>query len=87
MRFAGSAVVARLYAEDPTNDFLPAIGTLVAFAPAQTPSVRWDSGVAQGSVIGTDFDPMLAKVIAHGPTRREAAGRLGPEVRLRMPAV
>jgi propionyl-CoA carboxylase alpha chain len=38
--------------------------------------VRWDSGVARGSVIGTDFDPMLAKVIAHAPTRNEAAGRL-----------
>ena len=76
VRFDGSAVEARLYAEDPANDFLSAIGTLVAFAPAQTPKVRWDSGVAQGSVIGTAFDPMLAKVIAHGPTRREAAGRL-----------
>jgi len=74
--FHGAAVEARLYAEDPANDFLPATGTLVAFAPAATPAVRWDSGVVQGSVIGVDFDPMLAKVIAHGPTRREAAGRL-----------
>ena len=48
----------------------------LAFEPAATPEVRWDSGVAEGSVIGTDFDPMLAKVIAHAPTRREAAGRL-----------
>ncbi|MDJ0868489.1 MAG: biotin carboxylase N-terminal domain-containing protein [Myxococcota bacterium] len=76
LRFAGAAVEARLYAEDPANGFLPATGTLEAFAPAETPAVRWDSGVAQGSVIGTDFDPMLAKVIAHAPTRREAAGRL-----------
>ena len=74
--FSGSAIEARLYAEDPANEFLPAIGTLVAFEPAPTPEVRWDSGVAHGSVIGTDFDPMLAKVIAHAPTRREAAGRL-----------
>ena len=49
---------------------------LAAFAPSPTPEVRWDSGVVAGSVIGTDFDPMLAKVIAYGPTRREAAGRL-----------
>jgi propionyl-CoA carboxylase alpha chain len=76
IRFSGSAIEARLYAEDPANNFLPAIGTLAAFAPAATPEVRWDSGVAAGSVIGTDFDPMLAKVIAHGPTRSEAAGRL-----------
>jgi len=76
IRFEGAAIEARLYAEDPANDFLPATGTLVAFAPSPSPRVRWDSGVAQGSVIGTDFDPMLAKVIAHAPTRSEAAGRL-----------
>jgi propionyl-CoA carboxylase alpha chain len=76
VRFEGAAIEARLYAEDPARDFLPATGTLVAFAPADTPAVRWDSGVVAGSVIGTDFDPMLAKVIAHGPTRAEAAGRL-----------
>jgi len=74
--FSGSAIEARLYAEDPANDFLPATGRLVAWAPATDPAVRWDSGVAQGSVIGTRFDPMLAKVIAHAPTRTEAAGRL-----------
>jgi len=74
--FRGAAIEARLYAEDPANDFLPATGTLVAFEPAPAPAVRWDSGVAQGTVIGTAFDPMLAKVIAHGPTRTEAAGRL-----------
>ena len=76
IRFEGAAIEARLYAEDPANDFLPATGTLVAFEPAPSPEVRWDSGVARGSVIGVDFDPMLAKVIAHGPTRAEAAGRL-----------
>jgi propionyl-CoA carboxylase alpha chain len=76
IHFSGSAIEARLYAEDPSNDFLPATGTLSAFAPSPTPEVRWDSGVVAGSVIGTDFDPMLAKVIAHAPTRREAAGRL-----------
>ncbi len=74
--FEGAAIEARLYAEDPANDFLPTNGTLVAFEPADVPEVRWDSGVASGSVIGTDFDPMLAKVIAHAPTRSEAAGRL-----------
>jgi len=72
----GAAIEARLYAEDPANDFLPETGTLVAFEPAPTPEVRWDSGVVRGSVIGTDYDPMLAKVIAHGPSRAEAAGRL-----------
>ncbi|MEK9636059.1 MAG: biotin carboxylase N-terminal domain-containing protein [Acidimicrobiaceae bacterium] len=72
----GSAIEVRLYAEDPDNDFLPATGTLSAYRLADEPAVRWDSGVEEGSVVGVDFDPMLAKVIAHGPTRAEAAGRL-----------
>ena len=72
----GAAIEARLYAEDPANDFLPATGTLAAFKPADSPAVRWDSGVEQGSVVGTDFDPMLAKVISFGPTREEAALQL-----------
>ncbi|MDQ3146516.1 MAG: ATP-grasp domain-containing protein, partial [Actinomycetota bacterium] len=74
--FSGHAVEARLYAEDPASGFLPATGTIAAFAPAPSPAVRWDSGVEAGSVVGVDFDPMLAKVVAHGPTRAEAAGRL-----------
>ena len=72
----GWAIEARLYAEDPANGFLPAIGTLVAYEEASEPAVRWDSGVERGTVVGTDFDPMLAKVIAHAETRAEAAGRL-----------
>jgi propionyl-CoA carboxylase alpha chain len=76
VHFHGAAIEARLYAEDPANDFLPAIGTLVAFEPAAAPEVRWDSGVVAGSVVGTHFDPMLAKVIAWAPTRADAAGRL-----------
>jgi acyl-CoA carboxylase subunit alpha len=74
--FRGAAIEVRLYAEDPANDFLPATGTLAAFAPAAEPAVRWDAGVAAGSRIGTEFDPMLAKVIAHAPTRGDAASRL-----------
>ncbi len=74
--WSGAAIEARLYAEDPAAGFLPATGTLIAFEPAPSPQVRWDSGVAAGSVIGVDFDPMLAKVIAFAPTRAEAAGRL-----------
>ncbi len=74
--FQGHAIEARLYAEDPANDFLPAIGTLDAFAPSDDPALRWDAGVEAGSVIGVDFDPMIAKVIAHAPTRSDAAGRL-----------
>ena len=72
----GHAIEARLYAEDPAAGFLPAVGTLAALAPPAAPAVRWDSGVEAGSVVGLDFDPMLAKVIAHAPTRAEAARRL-----------
>ena len=72
----GHAVEARLYAENPSAGFLPATGTLAAFEAAATPEVRWDSGVEVGSHVGVEFDPMLAKVVAHGPTRTEAVGRL-----------
>jgi propionyl-CoA carboxylase alpha chain len=74
--FKGHAVEARLYAEDPGAGFLPATGTLAAFAPAAEPNLRWDSGVEAGTVVGVQFDPMLAKVVAHAPTRVEAASRL-----------
>ncbi len=72
----GSAIEARLYAEDPSKDFLPATGELIAFEPDRNISARWDSGVQQGSVVGTDFDPMLAKVIAKGKNRTDAANKL-----------
>ena len=76
IEFNGSAIEARLYAEDPNNDFLPEIGTLIAFEDGYDADARWDSGVTSGSVIGTDFDPMLAKVISYAPTRIDAAGKL-----------
>jgi propionyl-CoA carboxylase alpha chain len=69
----GHAIEARLYAEDPAAGFLPATGTLVDWCPATAPPCRWDTGVTAGSVVGVEFDPMLAKVIAHAPTRGEAA--------------
>ena len=72
----GHAIEARLYAEDPSAGFLPATGTLTAWRTASEPAVRWDSGVEEGDQVGVDFDPMLAKVVAHGSTRSDAAGRL-----------
>ncbi|MGZ4270869.1 MAG: acetyl/propionyl/methylcrotonyl-CoA carboxylase subunit alpha, partial [Solirubrobacteraceae bacterium] len=74
LRPAGHAVEARLYAEDPANGFLPATGTLLRWS--EPAGVRIDAGVRAGSVVGTDFDPMLAKVIAHGPDRATALRRL-----------
>jgi propionyl-CoA carboxylase alpha chain len=73
---SGHAIEARLYAEDPAAGFLPAAGTLTQWHPAAEPACRWDSGVATGSVVGTEFDPLLAKVVAHAPTRTEAALKL-----------
>jgi propionyl-CoA carboxylase alpha chain len=69
----GHAIEARLYAEDPAAGFLPATGTLADWCPATAPPCRWDAGVETGSVVGVEFDPMLAKVIAHAPARGEAA--------------
>jgi propionyl-CoA carboxylase alpha chain len=73
---SGHAVEARLYAEDVPAGFLPATGTLHRFRIPELQGVRVDSGVADGSVVGTHYDPMLAKVIAHGRTRTEAARTL-----------
>ena len=72
----GHAIEVRLCAEDPANGFLPATGTLAAFAPAPWPPVRFESGVEAGSRVSVAFDPLLAKVIAHAPTRAEAAATL-----------
>ena len=74
--WTGSSIEARLYAEDPSNDFLPATGTLIAYESDINIEARWDTGIEQGSVVGTDFDPMLAKVITKGKTRVDAANKL-----------
>ena len=72
----GHAIEARLYAEDPAKGFLPAPGPVLAWTPSTVGKARFDSGVETGSEISTQFDPMIAKVIVHAPSRREAAGRL-----------
>ena len=74
--WTGSSIEARLYAEDPSNDFLPATGTLIAYENDTNIDARWDTGIEQGSVVGTDFDHMLAKVITKGKTRTDAANKL-----------
>ncbi|MFG2037760.1 biotin carboxylase N-terminal domain-containing protein [Dactylosporangium sp. NPDC048998] len=82
----GHAIEVRLYAEDPAYAWMPSTGTLHrfdvpgvehAFGPLPAPGLRLDSGVADGSVIGVHYDPMLAKLIAWAPTRAEAARMLG----------
>ena len=76
IEFFGHAIEVRICAEDPPAGFLPATGTLLAFDFADEPVVRVESGVARGSVVSVSFDPMLAKVIAHAPSRVEAAATL-----------
>jgi len=71
-----AAIEVRLYAEDPSNGFLPAIGTIHALALPDDDAIRWDLGVQAGSEVTIDFDPMIGKVTASGPDRTEAARRL-----------
>lgn len=70
----GWAFEARLYAEDPARDFLPATGKLALFAPPE--NARVDSGVRAGDTITPFYDPMIAKIITHGATRDEALNQL-----------
>jgi propionyl-CoA carboxylase alpha chain len=76
LTFTGHAIEARIYAEDPLNDFLPSTGTLIRWQQSLSAGVRYDSGVESGSEVTIYYDPMLAKVIAHAPTRQEASQRL-----------
>jgi len=72
----GQAVEVRLYAEDAEDDFLPAVGRVERLTWPSGPGIRVDAGIDEGSVVGARFDPMLAKVIAHGPDRATALARL-----------
>ncbi len=72
----GWAIEARVYAEDPTRDFLPSTGRLVRYLPPGDGGVRIDTGVAEGDEISVYYDPMIAKVIAAGKNRDEAARNL-----------
>ncbi|MCX5110244.1 acety-l/propionyl-CoA carboxylase subunit alpha [Streptomyces sp. NBC_00378] len=68
----GHAVEARLYAEDPARDWQPQTGALHTFHVPDEPGLRLDTGYTDGDTIGVHYDPMLAKVVAHAPTRTEA---------------
>jgi 3-methylcrotonyl-CoA carboxylase alpha subunit len=78
LTFSGHAIEARLYAEDPERDFLPAAGRLIHLAfPAETRDVRVDTGVEAGAEISSRYDPMIAKLIVRGADRKAALARLG----------
>jgi propionyl-CoA carboxylase alpha chain len=78
---SGHAIEARLYAEEPAANYRPHTGTLTAFDVPLTHAVRLDSGVEQGSIVSPFYDPMLAKVLAWGPTRADAARSLRTALR------
>lgn len=71
----GHAIQARVYAEDPKN-FYPSPGRLTVFRPPQDPTIRVDTGYAEGRDVTPFYDPLLAKVIVHAPTREAAIDRL-----------
>ncbi len=72
----GHAIEARIYAEDPATGFLPTGGLVLRSIEPNTPGVRIDSGLANGMLVGLDYDPILAKVIAYGHDRSTAISRL-----------
>lgn len=73
----GHAAEVRLYAEDPARDFLPQTGRLVHLRLPEGEGIRVDSGVEPGGAVSVHYDPMIAKIIAHGRDRTEALARLG----------
>ncbi len=76
VRLTGHAIEARINAEDPARDFLPATGRVLAYRRADRERVRLDDAIEVGSVVDTSFDSLLAKVIVHGADRRAALTRL-----------
>ncbi|MEV5382138.1 acetyl/propionyl/methylcrotonyl-CoA carboxylase subunit alpha [Streptomyces sp. NPDC052721] len=76
LRLTGHAVEARICAEDPARGFLPSGGTVLLLREPQGDGVRTDSGLTEGTEVGSLYDPMLSKVIAYGPDRETALRKL-----------
>ena len=77
IQLQGHSFEARIYAEDPSNDFIPCSGTIEAlYTPANSEYVRIDTGIAQGDEISPYYDPMIAKLIVHDDNRDQALSRL-----------
>jgi len=72
----GWAIECRITSEDPSNGFLPSTGRVEYLNVPSGPGVRWDGGIETGSEIGLYYDPMLAKLIVHAPTRALAVARM-----------
>ncbi len=76
LKIHGHAIEIRVYAEDPSNNFLPDTGTLQTYVRPQGPGVRVDDGMEQGQEIPIYYDPMISKLIVHASTREEAIERM-----------
>jgi len=76
LQLHGHAIEARVYAENPEKHFFPSPGTLRVWRPPEGPGIRVDSGVEEGSEVTSHYDPLLAKLVAHGADRPEAVVRL-----------
>ncbi|KAA8879723.1 acetyl/propionyl/methylcrotonyl-CoA carboxylase subunit alpha [Nocardia colli] len=76
IRMIGHAIEARVYAEDPGRGFLPTGGTVLDLVEPEGVGIRVDSGLRVGTVVGSDYDPMLSKVITHGADRTAAIAKL-----------
>src|SRR6185437_9613414 len=76
VRLSGSAIEARVYAEDPLRNFLPSVGRLVRYRAPEGEGVRVDAGVFEGAEVPLYYDPMIAKLIGYGEDRHQATGRL-----------
>jgi 3-methylcrotonyl-CoA carboxylase alpha subunit len=75
VRSTGHAIECRVYAEDPERAYMPSSGRVRYFLPPEGEGVRVDSGIETGSVVPAEYDPLLAKVIVHAPSRAEAIER------------
>lgn len=76
LKIEGHAIELRVYAENPYDDFSPSIGILNRYTPPTGEGIRVDDGVIEGSEIPIYYDPMLAKLIVHAPTRQEALSKM-----------
>ena len=72
----GHSIEVRIYAEDPDHDFMPSIGKLLFIGESQLNNVRLDTGYVNGNDVTVSFDPMLAKLIVHAPSREEAIAKM-----------
>ena len=76
IRLDGHAIECRITSEDPANGFLPSTGRIVLLEMPGGPGVRWDGGIAEGVDVGLYYDPLLGKLIVHGPDRASAIDRM-----------